>query len=251
MSAVIPPRPDVPAGTIERSRRRATWRWWEAILVYLLATIVSSAATLPVLGAISHEGTATLVASAAIAVLNVVILAVWLNRFHPGWRDVIGWPADPWPEVKAGVVSGLVLYPVVVFVIGVAVALLLQAISGESVEAPEQIPSSMPAYGIVVAVVYATIVAPVHEELFFRGILFRTLADRYGFAVGGVGSGLAFGLIHYIPGEWQDSVLLMTVMVATGFALAWIYHRRGNLLAAVVAHTTFNAIGLALIYGLG
>jgi len=40
------------------------------------------------------------------------------------------------------------------------------------------------------------------------------------------------------------------VMVATGFALAWIYRRRGNLLAPIVAHTTFNAIGLTLLYSL-
>jgi hypothetical protein len=98
--------------------------------------------------------------------------------------------------------------------------------------------------------VYATVIAPIHEELFFRGILFRALADRLGFVGGALGSGVAFGLIHYIPGEWQDSTLLMVVMVATGYALAWIYRRRANLLAPIVAHATFNAIGLALIYAL-
>lgn len=251
MSAVVPPRPDLPVtGVSEPPRPRSTWRWWEAIVVYLFATLVSSALTLPILALISHEGTATLVASAAIAVIDVAILILWLNRFHAGWRDAIGWPTDPWPEVRSGFLSGLLLYPVIVFVVGVAVALLLQAISGEPVEAPEQIPSSMPVYGVIVSIVYATVIAPIHEELFFRGILHRTLADRHGFVVGGLGSGVAFGLIHYIPGPWHDAVLLMTVMVATGFALARIYERRGNLLAPIIAHTTFNAIGLALIYGL-
>jgi hypothetical protein len=109
----------------------------------------------------------------------------------------------------------------------------------------------MPAYGVIVSILYAVVIAPIHEELFFRGILFRSLADRYGFTVGAVGSGVAFGMIHYIPSAWQDSVLLMSVMVATGFALAWLYNRRGNLLAPIVAHATFNVIGLALIYAFG
>lgn len=251
MSLVVPPRPDLPlTAAITPQRPTSTWRWWEAILVYLLATIVSSVVSLPIFALISNEGTATLVASAAIAVINVAILVFWLNRFHPTWREAIGWPKDPWPEVRSGFLSGLVLYPVIVFVVGVIIALLLQSVSGEPVEAPEQIPSSMPVYGVIVSIVYAVVIAPIHEELFFRGILYRALGDRYGFVVGGLGSSVAFGLIHYIPGEWQDSVLLMSVMVATGFALAWIYRRRGNLLAPIVAHTTFNAIGLTLLYSL-
>jgi len=94
------------------------------------------------------------------------------------------------------------------------------------------------------------VIAPIHEELFFRGILFRSLADRYGFVIGAVGSGLAFGLIHYVPAAWYDSVLLMGVMVVTGVALSWFYDRRGNIVASIVAHATFNVIGLTLIFAL-
>jgi membrane protease YdiL (CAAX protease family) len=61
---------------------------------------------------------------------------------------------------------------------------------------------------------------------------------------------VAFGLIHFIPGAWQDSVLLMSVMVFTGIALAWFHDRRDNLLANIVAHMTFNVIGLTLIYAI-
>jgi membrane protease YdiL (CAAX protease family) len=80
--------------------------------------------------------------------------------------------------------------------------------------------------------------------------LFRSLRQRYGLAIGLVTSGVAFGLIHFIPGAWQDSVLLMSVMVFTGVALAWFHDRRDNLLANIVAHMTFNVIGLTLIYAI-
>jgi uncharacterized protein len=249
MSAVIPPRPDPPLPSrVDEALPRASWRWWEAILVYLLVTIVSTILTLPIFWLILDEDTARFVASAVVAAINVALLVAWLNRFHAGWRDVIGWPQDSWPEVGWGCLCGVVLYPLIVLVVGVVVALLLQAISGKTVEAPEQVPSSMPAYGVVVSIVYATVIAPIHEELFFRGLLHRGIADAYGFAIGAVGSAVAFGLIHYIPGAWQDSVLLMSVMIPMGFALAWIYRWRGNLLAPIVAHATFNIIGIALIY---
>jgi membrane protease YdiL (CAAX protease family) len=36
--------------------------------------------------------------------------------------------------------------------------------------------------------------------------------------------------------------------VFTGFALAWIYERRASIAANMVAHMTFNAIGITLIF---
>ena len=63
-------------------------------------------------------------------------------------------------------------------------------------------------------------IAPIGEELFFRGVLFRSLRDRHGFWVGAVGSAIGFGLIHYIPGSAVDAALLMIVMFFTGLALA-------------------------------
>lgn len=250
----VPPRPDTPharpAARPDRPTGRSTWRWWEGIAVYLLATLVSSAVTMPLLGLVEPEGVATLVASAAIAVVNVAIVLLWLSRFHPGWLAAIGWPRRIWPEIRSGLGFGAMLYPGIVFGVGLLVTLLLSALSGKSVEPPEQIPERLTGFGVATSIVYALVVAPIHEELFFRGVLHRSLADRYGFVAGALGSGVAFGLIHYIPGPWYDSALLMAVMVVTGFALAYVYERRGNLLASIVAHSTFNAIGLALIYGL-
>jgi membrane protease YdiL (CAAX protease family) len=102
-----------------------------------------------------------------------------------------------------------------------------------------------------VAILYAVVIAPVHEELFFRGILFRSVGDRYGLVAGLVVSGLGFSLIHYVPGPWEDALLLMGVMLFNGVALAWWYARRGTIVASVVAHMVFNVIGMALILTLG
>ncbi|TMK49683.1 MAG: CPBP family intramembrane metalloprotease [Actinobacteria bacterium] len=253
MSDRVPPRPDLPPDGAPvpemppTERPLATWQWWEAILVYLLILIVSAVATFPIFQVIRSRGLANLSASAIIAIVNVGLLVLWLQVFHPRWRRVIGFPRRIWPEVRAGTGFGALLYPVVVFGVGIVLNLLLQLITGRSIRSPRQLPAHLSTAGVAVSIAYAVVIAPIHEELFFRGILFRSLADRYGFAIGAGGSGLAFGLIHYVPGPVYGSVLLMGVMVFTGVALAWFYERRGNIVANMVAHATFNVIGLTLI----
>ena len=74
-----------------------------------------------------------------------------------------------------------------------------------------------------------------------------SLRDRHGFLFSGIISALAFGAVHYRPSPWQNSILLIVVICFVGFGLAYVYERRGNLLANMAAHATFNAIGFALI----
>ncbi len=256
MSDPIPPRPDglyptLPEPPLAPERPAATWRWWEAILVYLvIAILLGSLVALPLFLLIRSRGLADLTASAAIAVTNVALLVLWLHRFHPLWRRIIGFPRRVWPEVRAGIAFGVIVYPTIVIGVGILVSLLLEAIAGQDVSAPKQIPAHLSAVGVAVSIAYAVVIAPIHEELFFRGILFRSLRDRYGFGIGAVGSGAAFGLIHYVPGPWYSSLLLVSVMVVTGMALAYLYERRGNIVASVVAHATFNVIGLSFIFAL-
>ena len=70
MSDRVPPRPDLPPDGVPvpemppTERPLATWRWWEAILVYLLILIVSAVATFPIFQVIRSRGLANLSASA-------------------------------------------------------------------------------------------------------------------------------------------------------------------------------------------
>ena len=240
-----PPRPDRSVG----ERSVATWSWWEAIGVYLLAIVIGGLATIPVFGIMGEDDLATIVATSIAAVVMTGVLLAWLQASHRGWPRAIGIPEPGrrWAEVRAGIGFGLLLYPGIVFGIGMILTLILAAVSGETVQAPEQVPQELSAVGLAITAIYAIVIAPVHEEFFFRGILFRSIRDRHGLAVGLIGSGLAFALIHYLDGPWQDTLLLMSVMFFNGIAIAWYYERRGNLIASIAAHVTFNVVGLTLI----
>jgi membrane protease YdiL (CAAX protease family) len=255
-AAPIPPRPDgsdpnaataSAAGVSERPT--ATWSPWEALAIYVLALLIGGLATLPVVQLIEDEDLATMTASAVAAVSTVGVLVAWLTASHPTWLRVLGWPAPGrwWIEIRDTIGFGLVLYPLMAIAVGIVVGLLLEAITGETPRAPEQVPPDLSAVGVAVTSIYALVIAPVHEELFFRGVLFRGVRDRYGLWPGLVASGIGFALIHYIPGPWEDAVLLMGVMLFNGMAIAWWYDRRGTIVAPLVAHMVFNVIGLSII----
>jgi membrane protease YdiL (CAAX protease family) len=256
----IPPRPDAlhpvhepPPRPDGSARPKATWSWWEAVAVYLLAVLLGSAVAVPLLQLMPEGGLRDIAATAVVAIVTVGVLVVWLSIAHRSWRAAVGFPGrgHRWAEVRSGIGFGLLLYPGLVFGVGLVLSLLLGAITGESPQTPEQVPSGLSPAGIAVTALYALVIAPVHEELFFRGILFRGVRDRYGLGAGLLASGLGFSLIHYLDGPWPGTALLMGVMFFNGIALAWYYERRGNLVAATVAHSVFNVIGLTLILTIG
>lgn len=249
---VIPPRPDGlhRAALGHDGIPAATWGWVEALGVYLLAFLAAGLATVPVFASMGEESDlASIVATVGAALAIIGVLLLWLTRAHRGWQAVVRMPSrGRWrSDASAGALFGLGLYPLAVIVVGGIVLVILETLTGTTVRAPEQVPQDLSPVGLVLTIVYAVVIAPFGEELFFRGILFRALRDRFGFAVGAVGSGVAFGLIHYIPGPAIDAALLMLVMTFVGAAFAFIYERRGAFAAPLAAHVTFNVIGLILI----
>ena len=143
---------------------------------------------------------------------------------------------------------GLVMYLVVAFSVGLALTALFQLLSDQEVTTPDQVPTHMTSGAKLLTVLVALVLAPIVEELCFRGLIFRSVRDRHGFWKGALVSGLLFGVVHYVPfNPWQDTVLLQLIMVFTGIGLAWIYEWRGNLVANIAAHMAFNTIGIILI----
>jgi membrane protease YdiL (CAAX protease family) len=82
------------------------------------------------------------------------------------------------------------------------------------------------------------VLAPLAEEFFFRGFLFRVLHERTNVAVGIVVSGFAFGLVHLPSGDWIG----MIVLSAFGMALAGLFLLTSSLLPCIMLHAFHNSI---------
>jgi membrane protease YdiL (CAAX protease family) len=176
---------------------------------------------------------------------------VWARLRVREWRAIAGIPARDraLKEILIGVISGPAIYLGVVLVSSLALAPLIGAFTNDhSVQAPAQIQSGLSWRGIALTVVLSVVVAPIVEETFFRGVLFRSVRDRHGFVAGALVSSVLFGLAHYVGAPWQDTVLLQTTMMFTGLGLAALYEWRGNIVTNIAAHMAFNTIGVILIF---
>jgi membrane protease YdiL (CAAX protease family) len=259
MSAHVPPppRPDLP--WVEPGRTVATWRWWEAILASLIAWVIGGIAVLPLIALMrpnasdSLEGEALFIATISNAV-TLGALILWLRTAHPGWVAIIGWPRREriLPEAAIGALLG-VLVRIASGIAATLIVLALRGVSDRSVELPTQVSTDLSGWGLVAFAVFAVIAAPVLEEFVFRGLVFRSIADRYGFWAGALVSAFAFGAFHLLtPGDGLDVLALGLTHVGTGIGLAWIYWWRKNLLANIAGHAAFNLIAvIAIVVGVG
>ena len=258
--AIQPPRPDelTAPGAGPKGLPAVDWSFPKALLVGLVTNLVIAQVVVAgILLAVLGVSSSTDVTSDNVLIYVSVVtdlawfagMMVWLSRWHPGWRQRIGvfFGNRGLRDGVFGAIGGVILYPVIALVVGIPLTILFNLLSGQETTTPEQLPSDLPTTAAVVAAILAIVVAPIVEELFFRGILFRSIRDRRGFWVGAIVSGLVFGLVHYVPAAWQDTLLLQSIMVFTGIGLAWIYERRGNLVANIATHMVFNSIGLILI----
>jgi hypothetical protein len=221
---------------------------WATVLFVLVAVTGGTDALDP--ADETGGGVAGVLAGLIVDLVWLGAMLLWLQRRYPDWRRSLGAELD-----RAGLRSGLwgalvgvPLYLGVAFVVGLSLTVLFEELSGKDVSTPEQVPGDLSALAAVVVVVLAVAIAPIVEELCFRGLIFRAVRDRHGFWPGAIVSGLLFGLVHYVPfNPLPDTVLLQSVMVFTGIGLAWIYERRGSLFAPIGAHMAFNTIGVILI----
>ena len=138
---------------------------------------------------------------------------------------------------------------VVAAVASVVVLSILQTTNGAgNTTLPNQVSSNLSAGALVVFAIVAVVVAPLTEELVFRGLLFRTLRDRHSLVFAGIVSAVVFGLVHVVPdNDWRGIVALQVTMMITGFGLAMIYEYRKNLLANVAGHAIFNLLAVIAI----
>lgn len=88
--------------------------------------------------------------------------------------------------------------------------------------------------GKTVNILYGCILAPITEELFFRGVLLRTLAkSNQRFAI--FASAFFFGLVH---GNLQQFILAFLI----GIFLAHITIKHGSIIPSVIVHMFINSV---------
>jgi membrane protease YdiL (CAAX protease family) len=98
---------------------------------------------------------------------------------------------------------------------------------------------------LIQADLVALVTAPVYEELFFRGILYRALRQKFTVPVALLIQGLLFGLMH------GDPALILPLSVS-GIAFGAMYEKTQSLVTPIAGHMLFNFLNVSsIVYGLG
>lgn len=88
---------------------------------------------------------------------------------------------------------------------------------------------------LIGGVVVASLLAPLAEELFFRGFLFAGMRNGLGPWFAAIFSSVLFALAHMSP-------YLYPPVFAIGLFLTWVYRRTGSLWYNILAHMGYNSL---------
>ena len=105
---------------------------------------------------------------------------------------------------------------------------------------PTSVPDEMTAPDVrVLSFVIVVLAAPIVEEIFFRGFLFRGLLATRGLWPAALISAALFAATHLDPSLFGPAFI-------AGMLFALVYWRTGSVWPTILAHTAQNAIAFAL-----
>jgi membrane protease YdiL (CAAX protease family) len=99
---------------------------------------------------------------------------------------------------------------------------------------------------IVCAAILVTVIAPVAEEVLFRGYIFTALRGWAGVWGAAAIDGILFGAIHLDPNR---PVGFLVPLAFFGFVLCLLYRKTGSLLPCIALHSINNALAFGSTEG--
>ncbi len=246
------------AGTTNLTGGAVPWRWRDVgktVLLILFGTILLSLVSIGVMiatGTIPDENVSMAAAplfAVGVGIYAFVILGIYLfavRRVPPTVTN--RWSFLGWRSFEQKWIWGLPLLVLVQFV-GMAVANLVFVLpfTGTNYENPqiEAITGGGALSGtdLWLLMILIAVVAPLAEELFFRGMLYPLLRQRLSIWPSILVNGLLFSLIHILPP-------LLPGLFLVGVVLAWVREKSGSIVPCILLHALQNGIVLWGIYQL-
>jgi membrane protease YdiL (CAAX protease family) len=231
------------------------WALLAQLLVAALLTAIFSAEALS-----TPQATLLLAAASNFATVLIVGLVV-VGSGAVRWRDLIlatpaASPSTLPPPDRRGGLAGDLLW-------GVALALPIMAASGlfatlvmngTGVSAPAVLPLAVSRIGLIANIITAGLIAPIGEELLYRGVIAQAWARQSSARRAILFSAIVFAFAHTLSvggTSVADAAIIAAVAFAVrlplGIALGWLWIRRRSLIATIALHAFYNLIIVAVI----
>jgi membrane protease YdiL (CAAX protease family) len=93
--------------------------------------------------------------------------------------------------------------------------------------------------------IFAVVVAPIVEEVFFRGFVFTAMRSKLNVAGAAIVTGVMFGVVH----AFGSPLSFLFPLAVLGIVLCLVYWKTGSLLPCIALHALNNCIALSTALG--
>ena len=185
-------------------------------------------------GSLDQVATAgLLIGSAAYLAAAVAIFAVARRRAGAGWRSLLGWAPFRTDRVFWLLLLGALTYQL-------AAGALVRFIHPE---AKNWLILPDGPLGVASAFLLVVLLAPLCEELLFRGWIYTALRFHYSFGAALWITAVLFALAH-----WEPTHLYAMAILPMGLLLGYLRERTGSTGTTILFHTLYNVAGLLVTF---
>ena len=175
---------------------------------------------------------------------GAALVLVWLfvREHDQGWAEAFGFRHRPGRALLLGTLAVFLFFPLGQLLQLLSINLLTRLhLDPTAQTAVEVLRLARQGPGLIGFTLVTVVVAPLAEELVFRGILYPAIKSAGFPQLALWGSSVLFATIHF-----NLSIFLPLLLLA--LVLAWLYEKTDNLLATIAAHSVFNAVNLGLFF---
>lgn len=228
---------------------RRKWSLLLGIVLYFVAQLSVSLFLPPLLiqtGVISSRDALSLTSGGFTAwtfwllnvanIVSIILIVAAVTGFYKEPPSSLGLTTKKVPRALLFGVVGFVVAFIAAAVVGYPIEQLFgvdptqQALSQTATE-----PGLLP-----IVFLSGAIIAPIAEEIVFRGYMYKAFRDRFkpGYAI--LLSAALFSIIHL---EWRAALSLFVI----GIVLAYVYEKTGNLMAPITLHILNNSVAFLFV----
>ncbi len=238
-----------------RTRGVEPWQGPSPLLVFAATVPVAYLITIVVgvilagLGLEAPRPLADLLIVAIQGAVNVGLVALLVVGTGAATWRALGWRSDVKQAVTDFAWGALLAGPVITVTLIVTAVLVL--IFGVTPDSP--LPPTGELGGLLLHLVAGAVIAPISEEVLFRGVATTAWVRRYGVWPGILRAAAFFAAAHVLllGGSTVGEAAALAIVAFTGrlpvaITLGWLFVRRSSLWASIGLHAAFNGILLVL-----
>lgn len=225
--------------TPQLEKNKMDWRWTIGMAMSMLVIWLIVSQLFALLFTDGQHLASAYFFSSIIQVIILFLIPYSITHRMSGSVRQLGF-ASAKPEflLKKGIGWGLLVY-VASTAISVVISIMFPTdrISQDIIIMLQESTSKAVDFGLIIAVVF---LAPICEEVFFRGILFTSFRQKVGKWAGAFISSAIFAALH------MNIWAFLPIFVGS-IILCLIYDKYKNIWINILAHGTWNAVSIAIL----